>query len=439
VLTADQVTAIAPDAASLKAGRGLATARKWQLLGGDPGALWGLAIGSGKDPYQTRVDLSDLASKCSCPSRKFPCKHAIGLMLVAIGEPAALTTTARPDWLAEWLDSRAGRQEKQRQRENDGPKKEADPQAAARRRAKKRNRIDDGVALMGQTLRDLAREGLASATARDAAHWHNLQRRMIDCQAPGLAAAARTIADDILHAADADEALAHEFGRLHLLCESHRRSDELDPGARAEISTLLGDGPGTDEVLALPPVEDAWFVVTREFRERDRLLTSMTWLWGTKSRRWAKVLRFAHLPATLAEPWPLGSTVDLGVSFDPALVPRRARPHGDGHARHLPPPAAADPGFDALLESHGAALAASPFLHASPFLLEVRPDDPGFLADAAGRRLPWRGDETTALRVDAITGGVPTLAAGDWNGRHLRLLAIADGAGWVPLVNLQSG
>ena len=112
MLTADQVTAIVPDAASLKAGRGLATPRKWELLGADEEALWGLAIGSGKNPYQTRVSLSDLATKCSCPSRKFPCKHAIALMLIATGEPASLSEKTRPDWLKEWLESRAERQEK---------------------------------------------------------------------------------------------------------------------------------------------------------------------------------------------------------------------------------------------------------------------------------------------------------------------------------------
>ena len=51
MLTPDQITAAAPDAASLKAGRGLATARKWESAGGDEEVLWGLAMGSGKEPY----------------------------------------------------------------------------------------------------------------------------------------------------------------------------------------------------------------------------------------------------------------------------------------------------------------------------------------------------------------------------------------------------
>ncbi|MDQ3283523.1 MAG: SWIM zinc finger family protein, partial [Acidobacteriota bacterium] len=31
--------------------------------------------------------LTDLASKCSCPSRKFPCKHAVGLLVLGVQSP----------------------------------------------------------------------------------------------------------------------------------------------------------------------------------------------------------------------------------------------------------------------------------------------------------------------------------------------------------------
>lgn len=32
-------------------------------------AVWGLCQGSGKDPYQTQIDLIGPAFRCSCPSR----------------------------------------------------------------------------------------------------------------------------------------------------------------------------------------------------------------------------------------------------------------------------------------------------------------------------------------------------------------------------------
>ncbi|MRT44910.1 SWIM zinc finger family protein, partial [Xylella fastidiosa subsp. multiplex] len=88
--SADQVLALAPDAASRKAGSKLGAAGPWSEAGSsDEGAVWGLCKGSGSKPYQTVVDLADAAGpayKCSCPSRKFPCKHALGLLLLWAGE-----------------------------------------------------------------------------------------------------------------------------------------------------------------------------------------------------------------------------------------------------------------------------------------------------------------------------------------------------------------
>ena len=87
--TADQVLALAPDAASRKAGSKLGAAGPWSEAGSsDEGAVWGLCKGSGSKPYQTVVDTrtpTGPAYKCSCPSRKFPCKHALGLLLLWAG------------------------------------------------------------------------------------------------------------------------------------------------------------------------------------------------------------------------------------------------------------------------------------------------------------------------------------------------------------------
>ncbi|QTR06202.1 SWIM zinc finger family protein, partial [Saccharothrix algeriensis] len=53
------------------------------------GARGGLGAGRGRTPYRVCVDLADRATKCSCPSRKFPCKHALALQLRAGREPRA--------------------------------------------------------------------------------------------------------------------------------------------------------------------------------------------------------------------------------------------------------------------------------------------------------------------------------------------------------------
>lgn len=76
-----QVLAVAPDEASVKAARKLAGQSGWSDLGAGSGLLWGRCKGSGKNPYQVTIDLSAPAYTCSCPSRKFPCKHALALLL----------------------------------------------------------------------------------------------------------------------------------------------------------------------------------------------------------------------------------------------------------------------------------------------------------------------------------------------------------------------
>src|SRR4029453_19602287 len=105
-LTADQILALAPDSASAKAGQGLASPRKWVALGWSERAAWGECQGSAREPYRTQIDLDEPAFRCSCPSRKFPCKHGLGLFLLLASEPSAFDQGAPPPWVAEWLNRR---------------------------------------------------------------------------------------------------------------------------------------------------------------------------------------------------------------------------------------------------------------------------------------------------------------------------------------------
>ena len=78
-----RVLALAPDAPSQRAAQSLASGRSWPLTGAaEPGALWGECRGSAATPYRTVVDLAGPAYRCSCPSRKFPCKHVLALLLL---------------------------------------------------------------------------------------------------------------------------------------------------------------------------------------------------------------------------------------------------------------------------------------------------------------------------------------------------------------------
>ena len=107
-----QVAQLAPDPPSLKAGRQLANPRLWLATHINDRVLWGEVQGSGKDPYRTQIDLGAIAFKCTCPSRKFPCKHGLALLLLRAQNAAAFGQGEPPAWVAKWLASRQQRAEK---------------------------------------------------------------------------------------------------------------------------------------------------------------------------------------------------------------------------------------------------------------------------------------------------------------------------------------
>ncbi len=194
--TAEQILALAPDAASAKAGQGLATAGKWLKLGAGEHTAWGLCQGSGKDPYQTQIDLTEPAFRCSCPSRKFPCKHALGLFLLLAAQPAAFKEKQPPAWVGEWIASRAKRaqQRVEKQAKAEAGEKIVDVDAQAKRAANREAKVTTGLQELDLWLRDLARGGLAAAQSQPPQFWERTAARLVDAQAPGVARLVREMA-----------------------------------------------------------------------------------------------------------------------------------------------------------------------------------------------------------------------------------------------------
>lgn len=85
MLTQDEIKALAPDSASMTAAKKLAKPDKWRRVGRDGEVIWGVALGSDGSLYATFVRASSQTLLCSCPSRKHPCKHTLGLLLLESG------------------------------------------------------------------------------------------------------------------------------------------------------------------------------------------------------------------------------------------------------------------------------------------------------------------------------------------------------------------
>jgi uracil-DNA glycosylase len=100
-MTTEDILDLAPDEASVKASTGLAKPAKWLRLGAfdsETGeTIWGEFQGSGKEPYRTVVEWDEETFRCTCPSRKRPCKHELALCMIRADDPSAFNAPV-PEW-----------------------------------------------------------------------------------------------------------------------------------------------------------------------------------------------------------------------------------------------------------------------------------------------------------------------------------------------------
>lgn len=432
-LTPDAILALAPDSGSAASARKLATPAKWQHLNAPTGSVWGECQGSGKEPYLTGVDLSGPVGKCSCPSRKFPCKHALALLLLHATHPTDFGAAPPPGSLQTWLDGRAARAEGERQKaEGDetpaGGKAGPDPAAQAKRRAAREKKVTGGLDSLQTFLHDLVRDGLAQAPARPYTDWDTQAARLVDAQAPGAARLVRQIPE---HLGDPAALLAH-LARLHLLTEAWPRRNSLSEPEHADLRAAVGFPLDSAGVLEGGGVIAAWNVMGQGLTVEDTISTRRTWLVSGDDT--ALLLDFSAGGRPFPPALPPGHTVRAEVCFAPGAVPQRALLRGEALAT---PPAPRPPGLtlDALLDRHGAALAANPWLERTAHLtgpLHVIPGDPWHAQDSTGR-LPITGSDRSLYTLLALGGGQPLPVYAEWDGAALTPLSVLHGGALLPL------
>lgn len=420
--TTEQILALAPDASSAKNGKALATLHKWVSLGQNEQALWGECQGSGKTPYQTQIDLAETAFRCSCPSRKFPCKHGLGLFLLRLSQPTAFTENAPPDWVSEWLNTRT----QKRAKKSEPAEKVADPSAQAKRAQQRYKKVAAGMQELELWLRDLVRQGLATVQGQPYSFWDGVAARMVDAQAPGVARLVREMASIPHSGAGWQERLEH-LGRLHLLLEGFKRLDTLPPATQADIRTLIG-WTHQDELLAAPVVRDRWLILGQRVEEEDKLRVQRLWLWGKESQRAALILNFAHASQPLENSFVSGTTAEAELVFFESNYPLRAilkASHGASSQLDRMP------GYSAIADMmavYAKALTHNPWIEQFPVpltaVIPVHHNRSWFVRDSAGHQLPLMPRWERGWQLNALSGGHPLGLFGEWDGDHLLPLSV---------------
>ncbi|HBI85111.1 MAG TPA: hypothetical protein DDX71_02310 [Ruminococcus sp.] len=164
--------------AAFKNAKGLSDKNKFltHCVSADESLIFGECAGSGKTPYSASVDFSadPPVSRCSCPSRQFPCKHCLALMLdfVAGKEFAS----------AEIPDDIAQKREKLSQRAEKAAASPAKPNTGAA--AKKLKKQQEGLALAEQFLRDIFSRGISAVNPAAKAQYLALAKQLGDYYLP---------------------------------------------------------------------------------------------------------------------------------------------------------------------------------------------------------------------------------------------------------------
>jgi hypothetical protein len=318
----DQINQLAPDSDSIKAAEKLSTASKWSLLEFNEKAIWGHCQGSGKKPYMTRIDLREIAFKCSCPSRKFPCKHGLSLFyLYAEQNTNFKADVETPDWVEEWLITRSAKAEKKAEKVNKPVNKEAQEKRQKSRSEKVSQGIDDLMAW----LQDLARVGISELTSKDYAYWDGIAARLVDAQVTGLANSVKEMSAHASSGNNSMELLAGSIAKLHLLLQAYRNINELPVNLQHDVKQRIGWPVNKDEVMSSEGVSDIWIVLGVIQRAEDNLVSQTVWLQGVNTKRSSLVLEFAHQTqrASLSMHYRVGGAIKGDAYFYPSATPNR--------------------------------------------------------------------------------------------------------------------
>jgi hypothetical protein len=435
----DEVWALAPDPSSHKAALKVAKAGSWPQSGvvvadgGGASAVWGECKGSGAKPYLAAAHLDGdkgPAYKCSCPSRKIPCKHVLALLSLW-SQGSVADREDRPEWVTAWLSGRVARQERATGAAATAP---ADPEKAAATLRSRERAVTAGLEELRLWLHDQVEGGLAEVPKLGYDHWDRMAKRLVDAKAGGAASMVTQLPQNGGRAGGRGgdrwpDRLLERLGMLHLLVDGYLSGEAAHPRTRAVLRSRVGISTRAEEVLATGErVRDTWRVLGhRDSLSPDGMRSRRQWLRGVSTGRYALSLTFARPTQTPDSPFRPGTEADGELAFHPDG--RRAIRAGALTESPAPPP----PGgtVDQALDSYAEALAEDPWLEAWPVVLaDAVPAraDGWHLADPGGASLPM--DSAELWRLLAVTGGNPATIAAEWSpGTGLTPMTVWDADG----------
>lgn len=445
LITLDLVEKAAPDQASLKAASKLMKSSKWPLraVSETTKHIWAECQGSGANPYRVVVDCADRKSHCTCPSRKFPCKHALALMWLYAETPEAFEQAEPADWVSDWM---ARRKKKPATDADDGPKvaksiamakapepaKPVDAVTLARREAATKKRAaDTQAAIMGAMddletwIEDQLRTGLSALLADLPGRCRAIAARMVDGKAGSLGGRIDQIPAAVMALPGEErlDGLISQLSKLVILARAYRATPDA-PDIRRAITSAESREAVLEDKDALR-IKSRWEVAgERITTRRDDLISQETWLMNLRDTGPRFALLFDSFPIAMGKrsnAFASGEQFEAELVFYPGRAPLRAI-IGDRQicTDELPWPET-DPTPLADAARHETA---QPWSNVAPVLLPEgriamsNAGKPWWIAHTGGLMLP-----VDLMPPVALTGMVMQKTAALWDGTRLSILS----------------
>lgn len=346
-LSLAKIEALAPDQASLSSAKKLLKPSGWPCLcENGEGLVWGECQGSGATPYRISIDEGDAGYKCTCPSRKFPCKHSLALMWMRAEGKVGFTKDTPPGWVTDWLSRRRGPSSNatattprasiaategdDAAQEAPDPKAEARAQAARDRSRKEReSSISGGLEELSIWIGDQIDAGAAAFASNPAPACRTMAQRLFDAKAGGLAVMVDSLPAKLYAVPEIRRSIAavKELGTLHLIGSAYTRQDELPASLKEDVRAAVGWNLTRDALLsdtAAEHVEAQWSVwLTRTEVQPDKLRRIETWLYG--NGRNAVLIDYVPVSTGASSSgYVAGETFLADIVYFPSPVPHRA-------------------------------------------------------------------------------------------------------------------
>lgn len=254
-LTEQYILLQAPNPAAAENGRKL-----WKKGGfsarrkaADGTLYWAECAGSGKNPYRVSIDFTQADAptcRCSCPSRQFPCKHALGLMFELLAK-REFETADIPQDIADKRAKQAARAAKKEANEPEKPAKPRKPNAAAQK--KKLAKQLEGLDMAEKMVNELLTSGLGTLAGSSAQTFDKLAKDLGSCYLTGpqtaftrIALTVRTVQKD---PAQADGAYAEALRLLVALRSTIKKgrtflTEKLEAGNYSAEDSVLFEALG---------------------------------------------------------------------------------------------------------------------------------------------------------------------------------------------------